>query len=47
MSTGNLKQIDCVRVDGACDEGPGHEVQFWWTLCHLEAHKFATLVTSI
>ena len=24
------KEIDCIRVDGATDEGPGHElVQYW------------------
>lgn len=30
--TGCPKSIDSVRVDGAADEGPGHdEVRFWWT----------------
>lgn len=27
--TGMNRQIDCIRVDGASDEGPSHEV--WWT----------------
>ena len=41
------KEIVCVRVDGASDEGPSHlEVQFWWTLHHLESPTLATLVTS-
>ena len=30
--TEQRKQIECIRVDGACDEGPSHEeVQFFWT----------------
>jgi len=30
--TEQRKQIQCIRVDGACDEGPSHEeVQFFWT----------------
>ena len=45
--TGESKQILCVRVDGACDEGPGHEeVQYWWTLEHLQMERLATLVTA-
>ena len=32
LLTGFNKEIDCIRVDGATDEGPGHElVQYWWT----------------
>ena len=34
-------------MDGAGDEGPGHvEVQYWWTLHHIETYTEATLVTS-
>lgn len=45
--TGKTKSIDCVRVDGASDEGPSHEeVQFWWTVWHLKHEKVATLVTT-
>ena len=41
------KDKECVRVDGAADEGPSHlEVQFWWTRRHLEQMKAVTLVTS-
>ena len=42
-----MKKIECIRVDGGCDEGPSHvEVQYWWTRRHLEAKTTATLVTS-
>lgn len=41
------KPIDCIRVDGASDEGPSHiEVQFNWTERHVKYAKVATLVTS-
>ena len=41
------KMIDCIGVDGAMDEGPGHmEVQFWWTLRHYERPTIATIVTT-
>lgn len=41
------KPIDCIRVDGAADEGPAHtEVQFMWTERHLEQEKVCTLVTT-
>ena len=41
------KALDCVRVDGACDEGPTHEeVQFYWTQRHVLCSKVATLVTT-
>ena len=41
------KTIECIRVDGASDEGPGHvEVQFWWTMRHLKKPTFITLVTA-
>ncbi|CAB3997451.1 Chromatin modification-related YNG2 [Paramuricea clavata] len=40
-------EIDCIRVDGATDEGPSHfEVQFMWTERHLHHGKICTLVTS-
>ena len=36
-SSGQLKNNECIRVDGAGDENPSHdEVQFWWTLRHLK-----------
>ena len=36
-TTGSLKQIECVRFDGATNEGPSHlEVQYWWTLRHIQ-----------
>lgn len=41
------KKIECVRVDGAGDEGPSHlEVQYYWTKRHLEQGSTATLVTT-
>ena len=41
------KAIDCIRVDGAGDEGPKHhEVQFLWTERHFKEDKVATLVTT-
>ena len=44
---GGPKKIECVRVDGASDEGPGHtEVQFWWTKRHLERPTHVTIVTT-
>ena len=47
MEMESPKQIECIRVDGATDEGPGHEeVQYWWTLRHIEKKKLATLVTT-
>lgn len=40
-------EIDCIRVDGATDEGPSHfQVQFMWTERHLRHGKICTLVTS-
>ena len=40
------KQVYCIRVDGASDEGPSHhEVQFLWTEQHLESGSYATLAT--
>lgn len=41
------KPIDCIRVDGASDEGPTHlEVQFLWTEWHLKMSKVCTMVTA-
>lgn len=46
-ATNDPKVIECIRVDGATDEGPSHlEVQFWWTLRHFRRPTFATLVTA-
>lgn len=45
--SGDRKMIECIRVDGASDEGPGHEeVQYWWTTRHLSKGYFATVVTA-
>ena len=45
--TGAPKAIDCIRVDGASDEGPNHEVvQYYWTSRHLLKNKVATLITT-
>lgn len=45
--TEQRKQIECIRVDGACDEGPSHEeVQFFWTQRHVNKRYSATVVTS-
>lgn len=45
--TNQTKEIDCIRVDGAIDEGFGHEqVQYWWTEWHILQRKVVTLVTS-
>ena len=47
LSAGKPKLIDCVRVDGASDEGPGHEsVQYLWTEWHISQSKALTLVTT-
>jgi len=47
LHTGLPKLVECVRVDGATDEGPSHdEVQFWWTQRHIMKERLATLVTS-
>ena len=46
-NNGIPKRIECIRVDGATDEGPSHdEVRFWWTFRHLKHGKLATLVSS-
>ena len=47
VATGVSKEIDCVRVDGAADEGPSHhQVQYWWTEWHVRQGKLATLLTT-
>ena len=47
METNKPKEVDCIRVDGAGDEGPSHvEVQFHWTRYHIMQQKVATLVTT-
>lgn len=44
---GNVKDVECIRVDGASDEGPSHaEVQFLWTERHLTRPTKITLVTT-
>ena len=41
------KQIVCVRVDGASDEGPSHdEVMFWWTVRHIDTAKQVSMMSS-
>ena len=41
------KSIECIRVDGATDEGPGHlEVQFLWTERHISKHRICTIVSA-
>lgn len=45
--TGHPKLIDCIRVDGASDEGPAHEVvQYFWTDWHFFQGKVVTLLTA-
>ena len=45
--TGKPKSIECIRVDGCADEGPAHlEVQYWWTLRHVQQASEVTMVTS-
>ena len=47
QETSSPKEIDCIRVDGASDEGPAHEiVQYYWTEWHINHGKVATLITS-
>ena len=44
---GELKDILCVHVDGASDEGPLHdEVQFFWAMDHFKNSQLMTLVTA-
>lgn len=45
--TESHKVIECIRVDGASDEGPAHEeVQFFWTARHVTAPTVVTLVSA-
>ena len=45
--TGMPKTIECIRVDRGGDEGPAHvEVQYWWTVRHIEQPTEVTMVTS-
>ena len=45
--TNKRKLIECIRVDGAADEGPSHEeVQFIWTAHHIVKATQVTLVTA-
>ena len=45
--TGAPKLLECIRVDGASDEGPSHdELQFWWSLHHLKEGKLVTMLSS-
>ena len=45
--TNKQKLIECIRVDGAADEGPSHEeVQFIWTAHHIVKATQVTLVTA-
>ena len=46
-SNTTCKLIECVRVDGAGDEGPSHqEVQYWWCLRHFQKKWLTTLVST-
>ena len=43
----NHRQIECIRVDGAADEGPSHtEDQFLWTERHIMKKTICTVVSS-
>ena len=45
--TSSPKEIECIRVDGATDEGPSHEeVQFWWTERHFKRPTIATIISA-
>lgn len=46
-SSGDPKRIECIRVDGATDEGLSHDkVKFLWAARHLKLGKLVTLVSS-
>jgi hypothetical protein len=46
-NTGKPKEIECVRVDSGGDEALYHEeIQFWWTLRHMQRPTRMQLVTS-
>ena len=41
------KSIMSIRVDGGSDEGPSHEeVQFFWTVHHINTPSVSTLVSA-
>ena len=45
--TGEAKDVECIRVDGASDEGPSHvEVQLRWAERHMKRPTKVTLVTT-
>ena len=45
--TNERKEVECARVDGSYDEGPSHlEVEYWWTVRHLNTESRMELVTS-
>ena len=45
--SGKVEEIECIRVDGASDEGPSHtKVQFLWTERHMDRPTKVTLVTT-
>ena len=47
LPNGNTKDIWCVRVDGAGDEGPSHkEVAFLWAEKHLKEENLLTCITT-
>ena len=47
QSTDERKKMECIRVDGGNDEGPGHvEVQFFWTKRHMQKETIVQLVTT-
>ncbi len=46
-NTNKPKEIECIRVDGAGDEGPLHEeVQYWWTKRHFEKGNRTMLIST-
>ena len=45
--SGVRKQTECIRIEGAGDEGPSHkEVKFLWTVRHLEKGSIVTVVIT-
>ena len=41
------KSVENIRVDGASDNGPSHEeVQFFWTVRHINTQSVTTLVSA-
>ena len=45
--TSSPKEIECIRVDRANDEGPFHEeVQLWWTERHFKRPTIATIISA-